>query len=124
MAYAERTVWCTRCQRPMRGRYKPRPPWLCWDCSQRKMVDTIVAQAKGVHWRSEVSREQGHELARQIAARSGPRYEAWVRGVHKIADEHPIPPPPCPKASPPAKRTNGKAGTATKPRRRRTPTTR
>lgn len=103
MAYAVRDVTCTDCGRPMHGRYRPRPPWRCWECADARMVEAIRQQREGTHWSSERAARQGHILAEQIARKRGPRYEKWVRNIEAWR-------PGASGATPPGKTSGKRAG--------------
>lgn len=90
MGYAIREVTCTSCGKMLKGRYKPKPPWLCLECGVAKMVGSIVDQHNKTGPDFNRNKLQGEEQRRQFLAKSGPWYEKWVAGIEKAKT-----PPPC-----------------------------
>lgn len=99
MGYAYRRGSCTVCGRVMEGRFKRTSPWRCIACTEAHQLATIAAQRAGTHPSIALARASGQEIARQIAAQEGPRYEAWRRGMERYRQRRYGHPPLPSKAS-------------------------
>lgn len=81
VGYAIRTVVCDECGRKMTGRYKPSPPWRCFECGMARLVGTIERQHAKTGPEYEIATAKGIEVGLQVKARKGPYYERWRAGM-------------------------------------------
>lgn len=71
----------------MEGRYKPRPPWLCFSCALTKSLEHMQAMHDGTSPHLGKAIVAGRSAGTQIAMRTGPIYEKWKEGMAKSAEK-------------------------------------
>ena len=90
MGYAIRTVVCEDCGKTMTGRYKPKPPWRCFECGLANMVRGLERQHAKEGPEHEANVRRGKEIRRQVKARKGPYYDKWRAGMLVAAGGDPL----------------------------------